>query len=42
MDHRIMKPFNKNFRHWILVALALLILLTLTVQPCLAGLIWSG
>jgi hypothetical protein len=27
---------------WTLIILALLILMALTAQPCMAGLIWSG
>jgi hypothetical protein len=37
-----MKRFNTPHKLWILIAVALLILLALSAQPCLAGLIWSG
>ena len=38
----MMKRFNPKVKVRILIALVLLILLTLSAQPCLAGLIWSG
>jgi hypothetical protein len=37
-----MKSFKMTPRLWTLVVLALLILLTLSAQPCLAALMWSG
>jgi hypothetical protein len=44
MANDIMNRLNRTLRFWILVAvaLALLVLLTLSAEPCLAGLIWSG
>jgi hypothetical protein len=37
-----MKRLNTQVKIRILIALILLILLALSAQPCLAGLIWSG
>jgi hypothetical protein len=37
-----MKQFKMTPKLWMLVMLALLILLTLSAQPCLAALMWSG
>jgi hypothetical protein len=37
-----MKHASTTLKCWILIALVLLILLALSAQPCLAGLIWSG
>ena len=31
-----------SLKLWTLILLALLILMALSAQPCLAGLIWSG
>ena len=36
MNHKISRKL------WTLILLALLILMALSAQPCLAGLIWSG
>jgi len=42
MANDIMTHLNMTLKSWILVGVALLILFTLSAQPCLAGLIWSG
>jgi hypothetical protein len=42
MDNGIMKRSRIRLKFQILIAVILLILLALSAQPCLAGLIWSG
>ncbi len=37
-----MKHPDMTLKSWILIVVALLILLALSAQPCLASLIWSG
>jgi hypothetical protein len=42
MVQDIMNRFKIPTKYWILIIVALLIILALSAQPCLAGIMWSG